>query len=183
LHAGPRGSQAEHFAAKQKKRKWLEYDQMLFRRIHRDLSLLEYLRPGLALEGHRRTALLQRAVIMANKNLFAEALADLAEVSAGADQSPLCRDEVALVQEGLAGRSFYGGGIRSDPSTLAALGRLSKQSRVTKEICAHLRTVVLRDLRRVGRALLHEISRGRVERARGQVRHARRLTVQLSHVK
>jgi glycosyltransferase involved in cell wall biosynthesis len=180
VHPGSRGSESDRFAAEAKKRKWLEYDQKIFRNLYRDLQLQEYLRPGLELDIHRRTALLQRAVIVANKGLFAEALADLTEVAHGPDQSPLRGDEIPLVREGLAGRTFYGGGIRSDPPTLRALRRLSGQSNAVRDVCSHLRTVIRRELAGTSRRLLHDVCHGRLAGARSQLGSAGRLAIQLA---
>ena len=41
---------ADRFEAKERKAKWLEYDQRFFRRLYRTLSLAKYLGPGLTVE-------------------------------------------------------------------------------------------------------------------------------------
>jgi glycosyltransferase involved in cell wall biosynthesis len=178
LHSGPRGSESDRFRADAKKRKWLEYDQIIFRRLRQELSLEEYLGPGLAIDSHRRSALLQRAVAMASKSLFAEALEDLAEIAHGPDQSDLRPYEIPLVRKGLASRPFYGGGVRSSPETLAALRRLSRQSRAVADLCSHLRAAILNEFRgpRSGQR------RWKVADARTEVGRMSRLAMELARL-
>ncbi|NOT26793.1 MAG: glycosyltransferase family 2 protein [Acidobacteria bacterium] len=181
-HPGTRGSQSDRFAVNAKKQKWLEYDQKIFRHLHTDLQLEEYLAPGLDVDTHRRMALLQRAVIMAGKSLFAEAVTDLTEIADGPDQSPLLSDEVRLVREGLAARPFYGGGIRSDPPSLAALKRLSRRSEAMRAICAHLRASMVRELAGESGSLMLDAIRGRRADVRVHLIRAGRVVKQLTHM-
>lgn len=178
LHPGHRGAESDRFPASAMKAKWLEYDQLFFRRLYVELPLRAYLPPRADETAHTRRALLQRAVVMANRKLNDYVLADLTALAYGDDQSALRSEELELVRRGLAGRSYYGDGIRSDARLLEALRRLAAESRCMREIYTHLRRVIWRDLRGAGRTLARglltadrrHLERG-FERARVYARH------------
>jgi glycosyltransferase involved in cell wall biosynthesis len=167
LHSGSRGSESDRFRAGAKKKKWLEYDQIIFKRLRKDLALNEYLGPGMDILTSRRTALLQRAVVMSTKSLFPEALEDFLEIARGENQSPLTNYEARLVREGLSSRPFYGGGVRSSPETLAGMRRMARESRALGDLCSHLRSVILKELmssERTTRRGVGDATRTRVSR-------------------
>ena len=79
-HQESRGSLRDRFPAAHQKTKWLQYGQVIFRRLHKELPLEDYLPPGSCLKEERRQALLQRLAIMACKLLVSEVIEDLEEL-------------------------------------------------------------------------------------------------------
>lgn len=127
-HGGLRGSTQDRFQAKLKRKKWLKYDQVIFRQLYRQLPLAEYLPPGCSLKDSRRYALLQRMKIMASKLLNREVLSDLHQLAALRDESDFSNQERSVVRS-LFQRPFYDVGCLYDEIKLfRAIGRLARTS-------------------------------------------------------
>jgi glycosyltransferase involved in cell wall biosynthesis len=80
VHGGNRGSARDTFEAGQMQGKWLEYMQIFFRTLHRELPLSDYLpgRPACNSKAFdRRLAYLRRMAVMARKRLYDEMIEDL----------------------------------------------------------------------------------------------------------
>jgi len=134
-HDGLRGNTQDRFQVNRRLRKWLEYDQMIFRNLHREMPLEEYLPPGVPLEQARRRAHLQRLAILASKLLAPEAYAELGLLAAMEDQTPLSVAERQIIRGIVCHRPFYGEGSIADRfEFFAEIRRLAKTSPVMRRI-------------------------------------------------
>jgi hypothetical protein len=76
-HAGQRGPKADRIAATSMQPKWIESDQEIFRRLRHEWPLeLFVVSRSIRTAEERRSALIQRGVVMARKKLWSEALED-----------------------------------------------------------------------------------------------------------
>jgi len=98
-HAGIRGGRQDQFVESDRFKKWLEYDQVFFRKLYLELPLTEYLPAEKSLEEHTRQALLQRMGIMASKNLVEEVMSDLHDLSRVTDRTSLSRREKIIIRD------------------------------------------------------------------------------------
>ena len=119
-HGGDRGSQSDRFRAREQRRKWLEYDQRIFRRLLAELELGEYLPPQPAGPDTTRHALLQRMLVAASKLLVADVHDDLARLAALPDAGPLNADERRLATRLVMEVPYYGEGSLFDDATFFA---------------------------------------------------------------
>ncbi|HEY2548898.1 MAG TPA: glycosyltransferase family 2 protein [Candidatus Acidoferrum sp.] len=90
LHREPRGSAGDTFSVDQIYEKWLEYMQLFFRELHREMPLSEYLPEGHVSGGKAldlRYAYLRRMGIMARKRLYDEMIEDLRLAQESSDQA------------------------------------------------------------------------------------------------
>jgi glycosyltransferase involved in cell wall biosynthesis len=134
-HDGLRGSTQDRFQVNTRLRKWLEYDQMIFRDLHRQLPLEEYLPPGVPLEQERRQAHLQRLAVLASKLLAPEAYADLGLLAALQDRTPLSTLERQIIRGIVCHRPFYAAGSIADQFEFYdEIRRLAKTSAVIRRI-------------------------------------------------
>lgn len=147
-HPGWRGQGEALFEESQRNEKWREYDQQFFRRLYRELPLAEYVAPGTWCADKPRLALLQRSAVMATKDLTEEVLAELAQLAATADQSPLSPEEGQVVRDTLLKPSWYGRGMLATPRFWTALRQLALPSPVIREIAALARRARWREARR-----------------------------------
>jgi len=106
-HQVLRGSVSDRFPYHQTKRKSLEYDQIIFRRLHKKLPLEEYLPPGSSLDINRRQAILQRMAIMASKLLIPEAAEDLEELQQLNIQHPFIEPERKIIAKMVLETPWY----------------------------------------------------------------------------
>lgn len=107
VHSGIRGQKGHQFAATDRDRKWIEYDQRILKSVYQTLPLSAYLPDGLALnETTRRQALLQRGTVMMRKLLWPAALEDFSAAARLRDGHPLTRTERAILRRALL--SKYG---------------------------------------------------------------------------
>lgn len=147
-HNGLRGSTRGRFSADMRLRRWLEYDQVIFRRLYREIPLAEYLPPGLCLDGHIRQAHLQRLAIMATKLLVPEAILELNALRSLADDSPWSERERAIIRSVVNRVPFYQqGSLRDSAAFLDELRRLARtsstirmlRSEILDTLCAGIR--------------------------------------------
>ena len=96
-HEGLRGSRRDRFQAPYRPMKWLKYDQIFFRKLYRDLPLVEYLPPGSSLEKNIRQAHLQRLEVMTSKLLIPEVMNELHELSQLSDRSDFSDQEQSIL--------------------------------------------------------------------------------------
>jgi glycosyltransferase involved in cell wall biosynthesis len=114
-HAGSRGSAQHTFSADQMYEKWLQYMQIFFRELRKEIPITEYL-PGRS--GSNGEALdlchayLQRMGIMARKRLYAEMFEDLKlaqqQVGEGASLSPADRELLRQTYSSIWDPFFFG---------------------------------------------------------------------------
>ncbi len=138
-HQELRGSAADRFQAGKKLKKWLEYDQKIFKKIHTDLSLTEYLPAPMGLSTHYRQALMQRMVIMGTKFLMAEAVEDLKAIAAMDSAEDLNADEKQMIRSMVEARYQRGSNLLDQqdfPKALCELRTVSENARILhREIC------------------------------------------------
>ena len=150
-HPGFRGAREDRFAASRSRAKWLEYDQRFFRQLYEELPLGDYLPPDRARATSRRHALLQRAVVMASKDLATEAMRDLRVLATMGEQSRLPGTEQELAAR-LFRPSWYGRGLLSRREMVRELADLGSRSPVIAQLCALARRQVRLELRECLRA-------------------------------
>ncbi len=102
LDSGLRGSSADRFDPQKAQAKWIEYDVRIFKELRRTLALGAYLprsfENGTGTSVHKRSAYLQRMVIMGKKTLHAEMRDDLRSALACNSNEPLSRPECAALR-------------------------------------------------------------------------------------
>lgn len=113
-HGGLRGSALDRFEADRRLRKWLEYNQVFFRRLYREIPLCEYLPPGASLKERLRQAHLQRLAIVASKLLMPEVFSELDALARLEDRSPLSDQERSILLAMILRRACYRGGSLND---------------------------------------------------------------------
>lgn len=124
-HQEHRGSISDRFPAAHLKKKWLQYGQAIFRRLHKELPLEDYLPPGSNLREERRQALLQRLEIMALKLLLPEVVEDLEELKRLNDSRPFSESEGRIIAKMVSLVPWQGEGKLFDtPSFLAGVSRI-----------------------------------------------------------
>ncbi len=106
-HQGLRGALTDRFQSDQIFRKWLQYDQITFKRLYKELTLDEYLPPGYSLANHQRQALLQRMAIMAGKLLIPEVTSDLDELKLLNDNRPFTKHEREIIAKLVVTTPWY----------------------------------------------------------------------------
>jgi GT2 family glycosyltransferase len=106
-HGGLRGSAHDRFQTGTRFRKWLEYDQMIFRDLYRQMPLDEYLWPGVSPENGVRQAHLQRLAILASKLLMPEIRDELGVIAELPDRTPLSAQERQIVRRIIFYHPFY----------------------------------------------------------------------------
>ena len=160
----------------------LEYDQVIFRRIHAELALGEYLGQGETAEGLERTATLQRAAVMASKHLLDEVVADLSTIADGPDQSALTPREITIVRGSLARRPWYGWTLWTDPTALSRVRSIARHSPTVAQIYGHLNGTVWQNFRSALRGVVRAGLRADRRRVRKHLRNARDLAGQLARM-
>lgn len=96
-HLGQRGMEQDRFDAALSVSKWVENDQRIFGALYNDWPLERFaVAQRIDSEEDRRTALLQRGVIMARKKLWSQALDDWREASSCAPFSLSAHDHTIL---------------------------------------------------------------------------------------
>jgi glycosyltransferase involved in cell wall biosynthesis len=106
-HNGMRGCMHERFPSKEKFRYWLKYDQIIFRKLYKELPLSEYLPPGKILDINIRRALLQRMAIMASKLLLPEVIKDLRLLASVGSTNKFSRKERFIIQSIMTRVPYY----------------------------------------------------------------------------
>lgn len=138
-HEGLRGSLADRFQAGQRLRKWLYYDQIIFRDLYNSLPLGDYLSPPTPLERKRRQAHLQRLSVMASKLLIPEVMSELRQLAQLSDDAPLSGQERQIIRTAINGVPYYEDGCLDDHvAFFDEIRRLARQSSVLHRIRAEL---------------------------------------------
>jgi len=107
LHQEAKGSNSDRFNSDQMKRKTLEYDQIIFRRLHKELPLDAYLPPDYSLAENKRLALMQRMAVMASKLLIPESAADMEGLKLLDDKRPLTLPERKIIAKMVLETPWY----------------------------------------------------------------------------
>ncbi|HLS48323.1 MAG TPA: glycosyltransferase family 2 protein [Gemmatimonadales bacterium] len=144
-HDGLRGDARTRFGAAESRHRWLEYDQIIFRRLREELPITAHLPPGADAGREIRHALIHRMVVSAFKLMYPEARADLAAIAELDDSAPLTPDEKGLLVLLIRTEPYYGkGSILDQPGFFADLGRLARRypamRRIRREIVRALLT-------------------------------------------
>ncbi len=160
VHSGLRGQKGHQFAAAERNRKWIDYDQKIFEAVYRDLPLSAYLPVGTA-DPHtpemQRQALSQRACIMARKKLWSLTFTDLQTIATGPYQAELSQTERLILRRALL--SKYGcDELFNSPDIMAHLQKFAKSSSLHRAL-----------VRAIGRSLLWH---SRTELSNRQLRRA-----------
>jgi glycosyltransferase involved in cell wall biosynthesis len=138
-HEGLRGSLADRFQVAQRLRKWLHYDQIIFRDLYDSLPLADYLPPQSPLEQGHRQAHLQRLAIMASKLLMPEVLSELRRLTQLSDDSPLSLQERRILRTAVNRVPYYQDGCLDDHvAFFDEIRRLARHSPVLRRIQAEL---------------------------------------------
>ncbi|HTX93287.1 MAG TPA: glycosyltransferase family A protein [Anaerolineales bacterium] len=106
-HDLDRGNKQDRFRAKERFGKWMQYDQVIFRRLYRELPLTAYLPPGCPLENHERQAHLERLAVMGTKHLLPEISAELQILSRLRNQASFTMAEHDIVVSMVTRSSAY----------------------------------------------------------------------------
>ena len=127
-HFGRRGLVGDRFHHAERNTRWLEYDQVIVRRLLKNLDLRELLPParrrGELSPCDRRRALLQRSSILMRRGLFDEGFESLDAALEADPSSPLEPDDeeiwTAALEEGY-GRRVVFDGLEVDPASASRL--------------------------------------------------------------
>lgn len=150
-HSGPRGSAASPVAKRKIASAWMRYDDMIFSHVYRTYPLSEYLVDrinGKLSPIETRSALLERACIMARKGMWSHAASDLKAFSA---LLPSSAELSVTPSESTTLRRFFGPYSYADHK-LAQSGaffralRTSFPARVRWNIAANLLAPILGEL-------------------------------------
>ena len=156
-HEGIRGSSRDRFTVDHNLSKWLEYNQIFFRKLYRELPLEEYLLPRNSIETNKRQALLQRIAIMARKLLFPEVISDLRLLAQLDDPTPFTTQEYGIVRTMIIESPYdREGGIYDDIGFFDEIQNLSQSSATLRLLRARIFRAVLARFRKTPK--LSEIS-------------------------
>ncbi len=136
IHDGMRGTQQNQLDAKAMSSSWTQFDKIIFRNIHPQLKLSEYLAKGQRVDNpdSKRHALIRRSAVMARKKLWSHAMDDLRAAAATTD-APLSHSEVTALRGALA--SKYGcDEILQDAKLVDELCQLATSSATGSQIVA-----------------------------------------------
>ncbi len=155
-HPGLRGAAGRRYAEADRARKWIEWDQVIFKRLLADLPLEIYLPPSERDPGPAdpvllRRARMQRGVVAARRKMWPQAFEDFR--AAACDGSQIEVEDAAVLRRTLL--SKYGvDELRGDPSVVGGLRALKRQSAT-------------------GRAMVRHIARGLPWRVKNEALHGR----------
>lgn len=143
-HSDMRGSMKDRFVSGMRLVKWLEYDQMFFRKFYRELSLGEYLPPNSPLDRFKRQALLQRLTFMARKFLIPEAAKDLNHLAELGDESSFSEEERRIVRSMVENPYYRVGNILDKREYVHTLRRLSASSKAVALLRKEIASAILK---------------------------------------
>ena len=138
IHNGVRGTQGKPVSAEAMPSSWALFDKIIFRNIHPELKLSEYLGKGKKVHNpaSKRHALIRRSAVMARKKLWSHAMDDLRSAAATSDE-PLTQSEITALRRALA--SKYGcEEILQDPKLVDELCQLAMSSTIGSQIVSSL---------------------------------------------
>lgn len=139
-HEGLRGSTQDRFQVDTRLRKWLEYDQMIFRDLYRQMPLEEYLPPGVPLKREYRRAHLQRLAILTSKLLVSEVCTELDVLAELENRTPLSAEERQIIRSIVFHHPYYvQGSINECFEFFDKIRRLAKTSAVIRLIRSEFR--------------------------------------------
>jgi glycosyltransferase involved in cell wall biosynthesis len=148
-HAGPRGSVASPVAKGKVASAWIRYDDMIFSHVYATYPLSEYLadrNKGELSPAEKRSAVLQRACIMARKGLWSHGAADLKTFSALRSGAELTLSESTTLRRFFGPYSYADHKLSESGVFFCAL-RNSFPARVRWKIAANLLAPILGELR------------------------------------
>lgn len=105
VHDGERGAGKTAISSSERNAKWIENDQIIFRKLYAAIELKEYIPSSLDLAGvaAERYALLRRGVIMARKKLWVLAVSDFRRAR-DVSNAPLTNEERQILRSAFAGK-------------------------------------------------------------------------------
>jgi glycosyltransferase involved in cell wall biosynthesis len=151
-HSGPRGSATSPVAKGKVESAWIRYDDMIFSHVYATYPLSEYLadrNDGELSPSEKRSALLERACIMARKGMWSHAAADLKAFSAllrSSAELSVTPSESATLQR-FFGPYSYADHKLSESGAFFYVLRNSLPVRVRWTIAANLLAPILGELR------------------------------------
>ena len=158
-HPGQRGPSSDQFEASQRYSKWLEYDQLIFRRLYEQLPLEAYLPPGGQLTELTRNAHLQRLAIVASKLLVDQACQELEHL--GNFETTRFSDEERRLIRRLTVAPFYKQGrVLDRPEFTGRLRALARRSPAVRQLRREIvRSIGWRPRSWKPRALIGQLTR------------------------
>ena len=151
-HPGPRGDAASRFGASERTGKWLDYDQIIFRRLLPSLPLSAHLPPGTDPVRARRRAYIHRLFVCTNKLLVDEATQVLREIAALDDPAPLTPDEKGILTSVIQTEPYYGrGSVLDHPGFFTELGALARRHPAVRPIRREVARALVTRLALVGK--------------------------------
>ena len=138
IHDGLRGTEENQVNFAAMSSSWAQFDKIIFRSIHPQLKLSEYLGKGKKVHNpaSKRHALIRRSAVMARKKLWSHAMDDLREAAATSGE-PLTHSEITALRRALA--SKYGcDEVLKAPKLVDELCKLAMSSEIGSQIVASL---------------------------------------------
>ena len=138
IHDGVRGTKDNQVNVEMMSSSWAKFDKIIFRNIHPQLKLSEYLGKGKKVHNpaSKRHALIRRSAVMARKKLWSHAMDDLRNAAVTSDE-PLTNSEITALRGALA--SKYGcEEVLQDPKLVDELCQLAMSSATGAQIVAAL---------------------------------------------
>ncbi len=134
-HSGMRGAQGSLFSAQNAAEKWTSFEKIIYQDVLKNYHLSEFT-PSFALTDNavnqQRAQYIQRAIILANRSLWQEAMNDLTSAEALL-ATPLSRDEIHLA-ESMRGRLLAWFALSNDQQSLRTARALYARSPVGKKL-------------------------------------------------
>lgn len=143
-HGELRGNSRDRFVSGKRLIKWLEYDQIFFRRIYQELALGDYLPEHKSWAQAQRQALLQRLAVMANKLLIDEAQADVALLEKDGDETPFTEDEKRIIRCFCQPTYYKTGNILDNAGFVRFLAKKSATSKAIAALYDQIFSTVMR---------------------------------------
>lgn len=137
-HNESRGYSEERFKGEEKFKYWFKYDQIIFRKIYKELPLEEYLPPGNSINEKKRQAILQRISVMASKLLFSEVIRDFRILAQIKNLSPFTEEEKAIVCKIITPPFYRVGSILNNKEIIKEIEKLSRISELVSMVKAEI---------------------------------------------
>ncbi len=148
-HTDERGAKRDRFTVDHKMSKWLEYDQVYFAKLYKELPLSTYLLPGNTMENDQRQAILQRIAIMANKLLYPEVVKDLVLLAQINDIKQVTEQEYWIIRVMIVDLPYHRVGDIFDHNTFFdEIRKLAPKSAVIRLLRTKIARAVLARFRR-----------------------------------
>jgi glycosyltransferase involved in cell wall biosynthesis len=141
-HNELRGYSEERFKGEEKLKYWFKYDQIIFRKIYKELSIEEYLPPGKSKNEKKRQAYLQRISVMASKLLYSEVIRDFRMLAQIKNYSPFSQEEKAIILKIMTPPFYRVGGILDNKVITKEIEKISRSSKLISLLKAEMISIV-----------------------------------------